>query len=107
MNHGIETKTGTIDRDYTGILQVMLQNNSEVSCTDPKGSRIVCMVVYRIAQPIVKEVECLNDTQHQDGGFGITGITNPLIHYMSKTNAYAYRTSLCKMGTIYSTRMCV
>ncbi len=37
LNHGIEIKAGTIDHDFTGNVQVVLQNNSDIPFTVGKG----------------------------------------------------------------------
>jgi dUTP pyrophosphatase len=65
MNHGIEIKAGTVDRDYNRNVQVILQNNSEVLYTVNKGSRIAQMVIHRIAQLAIKDVDSIHDTQRQ------------------------------------------
>jgi dUTP pyrophosphatase len=78
--HGIETKAGTIDRDYTGNVQVILQNNSEQPYHITTGSRIAQMVIYKIAQPKVSEVPSLPTTTRGEYGFGSTGTTTPIIN---------------------------
>jgi dUTP pyrophosphatase len=39
INHGVETKGGTIDRDYTGNVVVLLHNNTDKPCTVEQGDR--------------------------------------------------------------------
>ena len=39
-----------------------------------KGMRIAQMVIQKIEHPILEEVESLDDTKRNDGGFGSTGL---------------------------------
>jgi dUTP pyrophosphatase len=71
--HHIEAKIGTIDRDYTGNVIVLLQNNSNVPYSITKGDRIAQMVIYCISQPEITTVDSLHTTARGDKGFGSTG----------------------------------
>lgn len=51
--HGIKIKAGTIDRDYTGNVQVILYNNSDQPYQVTTGSWIVQMVIYKIIMVLV------------------------------------------------------
>jgi dUTP pyrophosphatase len=79
--HHIEAKIGTIDRDYTGNVIVLLQNNSNVPYSITKGDRIAQMVIYCISQPEITTVDSLHTTTRGDKGFGSTGQQQiPIIH---------------------------
>jgi dUTP pyrophosphatase len=74
--HGISlvNAPGLIDSGYRGELRVLLLN------TDPRarfglaaGDRIAQLVLVRIEEPQVVEVEALDDTARGVGGFGSSG----------------------------------
>jgi dUTP pyrophosphatase len=79
--HHIEAKIGTIDRDYTGNIIVLLQNNSAEPYTVTAGDRIAQMVIYNIARPEITDVSSLQPTERGNKGFGSTGNHQlPVIH---------------------------
>jgi dUTP pyrophosphatase len=78
--HHVEVKTGTIDRDYMGIVMVVLHNNGSQPYTVTIGQCIAQLVIYSIVQPPTKIVDALDSTLLDDGGFGSTGdFTTPSI----------------------------
>ena len=71
--HQVDTKAGTIDRDYTGNVHIILHNYSDSPFEVTKGDRIAQLVIYRIAQPTPMPVPSLQQTSRGHNGFGSTG----------------------------------
>jgi dUTP pyrophosphatase len=65
---------GTIDSDYRGELKVILINLSDSEQTIQHADRIAQMVIAKVEQPQLQQVEILGSTQRGIGGFGHTGI---------------------------------
>ncbi len=77
IRHGLTmvNAPGTIDAGYRGEVQVLLLN------TDPRaaiqlrrGDRIAQLVVQRVPEVVLHEVEHLPGSHRADGGFGSTGV---------------------------------
>lgn len=74
VKNGIQVGAGVVDPDYTGELKVVLFN------CDPQNPYVV-KPGYRIAQLVLEKymvadvevVDCVQETQRGDGGFGSTG----------------------------------
>ena len=64
---------GTIDADYRGEVKVILINFGKEKFSVKKGERIAQMVVCRVTQAQLEEVEELSATSRGAGGFGSTG----------------------------------
>ena len=75
IKHGITliNSPGTIDADYRGEIMLGLINHGPKPYTIHRGDRVAQMIINQVVQPEVKEVEQLDDTERQDGGFGHTG----------------------------------
>jgi hypothetical protein len=71
----LEVKTGTIDRDYTGNIAVVLQNNSDTPYNVTQVQQIAQLVIYQIAHLTPMVVEELHPTHRGQQGFGSTGNT--------------------------------
>jgi dUTP pyrophosphatase len=69
---------GTIDADYRGEVQVLLVNLGQQPFTIRHGDRIAQLVVAPVAQARLVEVHSLDDTVRGAGGFGSTGIADPM-----------------------------
>lgn len=65
---------GTIDADYRGEVKIILINLGQEPFTILRGDRIAQMVIAPLVQAEIVEVETLDATLRQDGGFGSTGI---------------------------------
>jgi dUTP pyrophosphatase len=64
---------GTIDADYRGEVKIGLINLGPQPVTLRRGDRIAQMVVQRVVQARINEVETLEETDRSSGGFGHTG----------------------------------
>ena len=75
IKHGVTVLNtpGTIDADYRGEICVILVNLSAQPFTVNDGERIAQMVIARHEQPLLVEVEELDQTERGAGGFGHSG----------------------------------
>ena len=64
---------GTIDADYRGEVKIGLINLGPHPVTLKRGDRIAQMVVQRVVQARINEVDALEETGRSSGGFGHTG----------------------------------
>jgi hypothetical protein len=76
LKHNIDVRAGTIDRDYTGNIKVILDNSGTAPYTIKIGDRIAQMVLVNIKTPPVHDTKQLQTTACGDHGFGSTGITD-------------------------------
>lgn len=74
VKNQVETKAGTIDRDYRGNVLVVLANTSNEPFHIQHGDRIAQLVTYYIASPTPTSVATLSDTLRGTNGFGSTGV---------------------------------
>ena len=78
VRFGIDTGAGVIDRDYRGIVHVVLFNHGDGPYVVSVGDRIAQLILERIVTPVVHEVpEFTTDdaTARDTAGFGSTGVT--------------------------------
>jgi len=75
VRHGIGliNSPGTIDADYRGEVKLALINLGHELHLINRGDRIAQMVISRVYQAQLKEVDHLDDTLRGEGGFGHTG----------------------------------
>lgn len=80
LRHGVTVLNapGTIDADYRGEVQVLLVNLGQQPFTIRHGDRIAQLILASVAQARLVEVQLLDDTARGAGGFGSTGIADPL-----------------------------
>lgn len=64
---------GTVDSDYRGEVGVILINHGAEEVTIRRGERIAQMVFCAVCDPVIEEVDCLEETGRGAGGFGHTG----------------------------------
>jgi dUTP pyrophosphatase len=64
---------GTVDADYRGEVNVILLNLGEDAVTIARGDRIAQLVVQRVPDVTLEEIEALPATVRGSGGFGHTG----------------------------------
>ncbi len=71
---GIYVAFGTIDYSYTGVMGVVMTNQTSAPFKIEFGDRIAQMVVCPISKPEIEIVEKLDETDRSEGGFGSTGM---------------------------------
>jgi len=64
---------GTIDADYRGEIAVILVNLGDAPVVIERGERIAQLVVQRLPEVGLVEVDALPDSERGPGGFGHTG----------------------------------
>ena len=65
---------GTIDEDYRGEVGVILVNHGSEDFKVKRNDRIAQMVINKVEQADIEEVQSLSETHRSSGGFGHTGI---------------------------------
>ena len=75
VNHGIGliNSPGTIDADYRGEVMIAVINLGPRPYTVHRGDRVAQMIINRVHQAELLEVEHLDETRRNTGGFGHTG----------------------------------
>ncbi len=75
VKHGIGliNSPGTIDADYRGEVMIAVVNLSRQPYTIQRGDRIAQMVINKVVQAEIHEVNQLEETDRNTGGFGHTG----------------------------------
>ena len=74
VKHGLGTGAGVIDADYRGEVMVVMFNHSDEDFEIKQGDRCAQLVLERIVNPNVVEVEGdLEISVRGSGGFGSTG----------------------------------
>lgn len=70
---GITHGTGTVDADFRAEVGVTLVNNGSEDFVIKRGDRIAQMIIAKVEQPTIVEVDELSETIRGEGGFGSTG----------------------------------
>jgi len=65
---------GTIDEDYRGEVGVILINHGNEDFKVKRNDRIAQMVINKVEQADIEEVQSLSETHRSTGGFGHTGV---------------------------------
>lgn len=75
IKHGITllNTPGTIDSDYRGELKIIMVNLSKDEYTINPQERIGQLILNKVAQMELIEVDSLDETERGAGGFGHTG----------------------------------
>lgn len=73
MKHGIKTLGGVVDSGYRGEILVGVINMSKKEYQIQKGDKIAQMLIQRVENVRVKEVNKLDETQRGEKGFGSSG----------------------------------
>ena len=75
LRHGITVlnSPGTIDSDYRGEVMVLLANLGDAPFDVRRGERIAQLVIQRVEQATLIEVDATTATKRGAGGFGSTG----------------------------------
>ncbi|PIE75342.1 MAG: dUTP diphosphatase [Deltaproteobacteria bacterium] len=76
VKHGITiiNAPGTIDSDYRGEIKIGLINLGGNDFIVERGMRIAQMVISKVERVIVEEVDEIDKTRRNKGGFGHTGV---------------------------------
>jgi dUTP pyrophosphatase len=69
----IDIGAGVIDSDYTGEIKVVLENNGKIPFKINHGDRIAQLIIEKIIQAEIIQVETLELTERGENGFGSTG----------------------------------
>lgn len=70
----IDVGAGVVDSDYRGEVKVLLFNFSNEDFLIKEGDRIAQLIVEKIGLTELVEVENLEETERNEGGFGSTGV---------------------------------
>ena len=70
----IDIAAGVMDQDYTGKIQVLLVNNSDITFKVNIGDCIAQLIIEWIATVKFKTVKSLMDTECGEKEFGSTGV---------------------------------
>jgi deoxyuridine 5'-triphosphate nucleotidohydrolase len=75
LRHGIvlPNSPGTIDEDYRGEIQIIVMNAGDAPFTIERGTRIAQAVLAPVVRARWHEVDSLDVTSRNEGGFGSTG----------------------------------
>ena len=71
---GLINSPGTIDSDYRGEVKLAVINLGGEDYTFRRGDRVAQMVISKVYQARVRQVDTLDDTKRGKGGFGHTGL---------------------------------
>lgn len=74
--HGVclSNGVGVIDSDYRGEIKVALCNLSDTPFVVEHGMRVCQMALMKVEQARIAEVQSLDETARDAGGFGSTGV---------------------------------
>lgn len=70
---GLVNSPGTIDSDYRGEIGVILINWGDEAFTIRRGDRIAQMIISKVYQAEILQVDLLDETDRGQGGFGHSG----------------------------------
>ena len=75
LKHGLTllNSPGTIDSDYRGEIGIILVNISKEEYTIQPNERIAQLILGKVYQIEFENVEILNESSRESGGFGHTG----------------------------------
>ena len=71
---GLINSPGTIDSDYRGEVKLAVINLGGEDYTFRRGDRVAQMVISKVYQARVRQVDTLDDTTRGKGGSGHTGL---------------------------------
>lgn len=72
-NHSLKTIAGVIDSTYRGEIMVGIMNLGVETYTFKPGEKVTQMLIQKVENADIVEVEELNETLRGEGGFGSTG----------------------------------
>ena len=76
LKHGLSivNTPGTVDSGYRGEVGVIIINLGQEDYIIKKNTKIAQMVINKVEHAEVEEVNVLDDTSRNEGGFGSTGL---------------------------------
>ena len=69
----VYARSGVVDSDYRGEINVVLHNHGSAPQTIENGERVAQLLITPVLQPTYEIAEILTDTARNAGGFGSTG----------------------------------
>lgn len=75
VKQGLKVMAGVIDATYRGELKILIINLGEQEYKVEKHSKIAQMLVQKVENVQIQEVDDLADTSRGQGAFGSTGLT--------------------------------
>ncbi len=76
LNHGVSivNTPGTIDAGYRGVIGIIAINLGQQDFKVEKNMKIAQMIINKVEQVAIEEVQELDSTSRGAGGFGSTGL---------------------------------
>lgn len=71
--YGVSAVMGTVDSDFRGEVQVVVQNHGRLSYVIQPGDRIAQGIIQKVEQVEFEETKELSKTNRSEDGFGSTG----------------------------------
>jgi len=71
--YGIKTMGGVIDSGYRGEIKVVITNFSDKKYIFEEGEKVAQIIIQKVEQPEIFEVEELNESERGENNFGSTG----------------------------------
>lgn len=91
INNEIDVGAGVVDKNYRGEILICLINSSyKTTFTVNRGMKIAQLICEKIAYPIIKVVETLDETNRGYKGFGSSG-------WLKKKNIFLIEMSIRKI----------
>jgi dUTP pyrophosphatase len=73
VKHGVDVFAGVIDSGYRGEVKVCLYNSDSEILEVREGDRIAQLLIQKVENYFIREVESLDDSERGDQGFGSSG----------------------------------
>lgn len=74
VKHNLEVGAGWVDSDYRGEVLVEMKNFSDRPFLVKTGDRVAQLVLLKLGEYLVTEIETINNSVRGVGGFGSTGV---------------------------------
>ncbi|KAF0248643.1 MAG: hypothetical protein FD167_1955 [bacterium] len=74
VKHNLEVGAGWVDSDYRGEVLVEMKNFSDRPFLVKRGDRVAQLVLLKLGEYLVTEIETINNSVRGAGGFGSTGV---------------------------------
>ena len=72
--HGISVDAGVIDAGYRGPVKVLVTNSGDDDYAVHRGDKIAQLLIQPVSLMEPVEVDCLDETDRNAGGFGSSGL---------------------------------